>query len=157
MEKMVRKQLYIGARQDEELKRKAKDLGVSEAEIVRASLEDLFSRDPDSPAQAQIIDLLKAKGVTSPAPRGSSAGVLRDAPVGTYLAGGARIGGAEMTELIEYVKGRRGLGTSGERRSKSDVVAWEEELAFMKARSNLAATGGERGWTREELYEEREG
>lgn len=30
--------------------------------------------------------------------------------------------------------------------------AWEEELAFIRERSNLPAVGGQRIWTRDELY-----
>jgi hypothetical protein len=36
---MVRKQLYLEARQDRALKRRAKALGVSEADVVRAALD----------------------------------------------------------------------------------------------------------------------
>lgn len=36
---MVRKQLYLEARQDRALKRRAKQLGVSEADVVRAALD----------------------------------------------------------------------------------------------------------------------
>ena len=38
-----------------------------------------------------------------------------------------------------------------------DLNAWQEEIAFARARAALpiAGTGGGRGWTREELYDER--
>lgn len=36
---MVRKQVYIDARQERLLKRRAKDLGVTEAELIRQSLD----------------------------------------------------------------------------------------------------------------------
>ena len=40
---MIRKQLYIDPIQDAALKRKAKELGVSEAELVRRALDDALS------------------------------------------------------------------------------------------------------------------
>ena len=40
---MVRRQLYIGQSQDAALKRKARELGVSEAELVRRALENALS------------------------------------------------------------------------------------------------------------------
>ncbi len=46
---MVRKQLYLEARQDRALKRRAKQLGVSEADVVRAAL-DAALREPSAPA-----------------------------------------------------------------------------------------------------------
>ena len=42
---MVRKQLYIDAKQDRALKRRAKALGVSEAELVRRALDTLLLGD----------------------------------------------------------------------------------------------------------------
>lgn len=36
----------------------------------------------------------------------------------------------------------------------SDPQAWEEELAFIRERAKIPALGGERAWTREELYDE---
>jgi hypothetical protein len=37
---MIRKQLYLEDHQDAQLKRRARELGVSEAEVVRRALED---------------------------------------------------------------------------------------------------------------------
>ncbi|CAN5856898.1 hypothetical protein BH24DEI2_BH24DEI2_18810 [soil metagenome] len=37
---MIRKQLYLEEAQDKALKRRAKELGVSEAEVVRRALDD---------------------------------------------------------------------------------------------------------------------
>ena len=43
---MVRKQLYITELQDRALKRQAKALGVSEAELVRQALDDMLREVP---------------------------------------------------------------------------------------------------------------
>lgn len=36
-----------------------------------------------------------------------------------------------------------------------DHQAWEEELAFMRERDKLPSSGGQRTWTRDELYDDR--
>lgn len=36
-----------------------------------------------------------------------------------------------------------------------DRKAWQDELAFIRKRARSKALGRQRGWTREELYEER--
>lgn len=46
---MVRKQLYIEERHEKALKRRAKALGVSEADIVREALDALFAEDTARP------------------------------------------------------------------------------------------------------------
>lgn len=86
MARMVRKQVYITKEQQALLKRRAKALGVPEAEVVRRGIE---------------------------------------------TAGGAR-GSPRL-----------------------DPRAWEDELQFIKERARIQALGRERGWTREELYDER--
>lgn len=43
---MIRKQLYIEPRQEEALKRRAHELGVSEAELVRRALDVALAGDP---------------------------------------------------------------------------------------------------------------
>ena len=54
MGRMVRKQVYITAEQEATLKRRAKALGVSEAELVRRGIElagrpaATFGRDPEA-------------------------------------------------------------------------------------------------------------
>ena len=45
MSRMVRKQIYIEARQEDLLKRRAKELGVPEAELIRRGI-DSISRVP---------------------------------------------------------------------------------------------------------------
>ena len=40
---MIRKQLYIEEAQDKALKRRAKELGVTEAEVVRRALDEALS------------------------------------------------------------------------------------------------------------------
>lgn len=37
----------------------------------------------------------------------------------------------------------------------SDPLAWEEERAFIRERAKIPSLGGERVWSREELYHER--
>ncbi len=86
MARMVRKQVYIEPEQEALLKRRAHELGVTEADLIRRSI------------------------------------------------------------------GSIGLAASAQPR---DRQAWQEELRFISERARLQALGRERGWTREELYEER--
>jgi hypothetical protein len=86
MSRMVRKQVYISAEQDKLLKRRAKALGVTEAEVVRRGIE---------------------------------------------------------------------LASSDSASLPFDRRAWEEELRFIRERAGIQELGKARGWTREELYEER--
>lgn len=44
---VVRKQLYIEAHQEAQLKRRARELGVSEAELVRRALDAALAGDAD--------------------------------------------------------------------------------------------------------------
>jgi hypothetical protein len=83
---MVRKQVYIEEAQEAFLKRRAKELGVSEAELIRRGIER-----------------------------------LQQAPT-----------------LAPF-----------------DHVSWQETLAFLTERPNLAAPIGPARWTREDAYEER--
>ena len=85
MPRMVRKQVYIEPEQELLLKRKARDLGVTEAEVIRRGLAAVAS-------------------VSSPA---------------------------------------------------RDARAWEDELEFIRQRTRLKSPRRKRGWTREELYDER--
>lgn len=63
--RMVRKQLYIEERQDRALKRRAKKLGISEAEVVRAALDAAFAKEgvqappPSLPEDDPLEQLLK--------------------------------------------------------------------------------------------------
>ena len=45
---MVRKQFYLAEAQDKALKRRAKALGVSEAEVVRRALDDALKGDDEA-------------------------------------------------------------------------------------------------------------
>ena len=136
MEKMVRKQVYLEARQDQELKRRAKASGASEAELIRLALDRLFregERDipPDRTGQQR-------------------AQMLRETTT-AYVAGDVKAGD-EMYESLE-----RGLGEILGRRSRSDQAAWEEEMAFMAGRARLSTTETEGvRWTRDDLYDERQ-
>ena len=86
MGRMVRKQVYITAEQDELLKRRAKALGVSEAQVVRKGIE------------------------------------LASTSVASF---------------------------------PFDHQAWQEEMHFIRERARIQELGRTRGWTREELYDER--
>ena len=86
MARMVRKQVYITKEQQALLKRRAKALGVPEAEVVRRGIE---------------------------------------------------------------------TGGRGVRPLFLDPQAWQDELRFIKERARIQALGRERGWTREEMYDER--
>ena len=64
----------------------------------------------------------------------------------------ARALGVTEAEVI-----RRGIDLAGRTASglPLDRQAWREELAYIRARARIQALGRERGWTREELYDER--
>ncbi len=57
---MVRKQLYLEESQDQALKHRAKELGISEAEVVRRALDQAFRRTPASPLARRRQELLAA-------------------------------------------------------------------------------------------------
>ena len=86
MGRMVRRQVYIYPEQGESLKRRAKELGVTEAELIRR--------------------------------------------------------GVEQTSRLQETR-------------IPDARAWEEAKAFIKQRMKVIAPQTGRGWTREELYDER--
>lgn len=86
MERMVRKQTYIKPRQAELLKRRARELGVSEAELIRQGVDEV-------------------------------------------------VGSVEALTTAWQV--------------------WEEEKAFIEQRRRMAVPQTGRGWTRDELYEDR--
>jgi hypothetical protein len=88
MARMVRKQVYIEEEQDALLKERARELGVTESEVIRQAIEETLSE--------------------------------------------------------------------ASKRARA-IAAWESALAVARERAKLpeAGTGGPRGWTREELYDER--
>lgn len=86
MGRMVRKQIYIEPRQEEMLKRRARELGVTEAALIRRGI--------DHAGQAPTLWFL-------------------------------------------------------------DWDAWEKEKAYIRERMKIVVPQTGRGWTREELYEER--
>ena len=55
---MIRKQLYITDYQDRALKRTAKRLGVSEAELVRRALDEFLREADDAPRRDVLEQLL---------------------------------------------------------------------------------------------------
>jgi hypothetical protein len=60
---VIRKQLYIEPHQEAELKRRARELGVSEAELVRRALDAALASDPATllhPGRAQAAERLAA-------------------------------------------------------------------------------------------------
>lgn len=69
---MVRKQLYLEPRQNQRLKRLARERGVTEAEVVREALEQ-YAASPQSPAAAQSwaaeIAFMKALQAQGPLPQ----------------------------------------------------------------------------------------
>ena len=143
MERMVRKQVYIEARQDQELKRKAREVGVSEAEIIRAGLNYLF------------LGLERQRDSAQKGGHPQPVQMLREAPETAYLAAGTREEEG-MSALLERALGGKGHGAFGAGVSVRDRAAWEEELTFMRRRAEISAEGVDRGrWSREELYDER--
>jgi hypothetical protein len=63
MAAMTRKQLYIPARQEKALKRRAKALGISEADLVRRALDLLFrsSESASLPGLPMPVDTCSAR------------------------------------------------------------------------------------------------
>ena len=59
MGRMVRKQLYLDDRQDAELARRARALGVSQAEVVRRAV-DHYLADEERSARSAAWEALKA-------------------------------------------------------------------------------------------------
>ena len=57
---VVRKQLYLEEAQDKALKRRAKELGVSEAEVVRQALDATLGSDTVAPALKRNKAILQA-------------------------------------------------------------------------------------------------
>jgi hypothetical protein len=56
---MIRKQLYLEEAQNKALKQRAKELGVSEAELVRRALDSLLWNEPVSPAVKDNKEILQ--------------------------------------------------------------------------------------------------
>lgn len=86
MARMVRKQVYIEPEQDRLLKRRAKELGVTESDLIRRGIDQVDRAHAGLPL---------------------------------------------------------------------DRAAWEEELTFIRERARIQELSRTRGWTREELYQER--
>lgn len=86
MARMVRKQIYIEREQDRLLKRRAKELGVTESDLIRRGIDQVDRTHAGLPL---------------------------------------------------------------------DRAAWDDELTFIRERARVQELGLTRGWTREELYEER--
>jgi hypothetical protein len=86
MARMVRKQIYIEPKQDALLKRRAKELGVTESDLIRRGIDQVDRAHAGLPL---------------------------------------------------------------------DRTAWEEELTFIRERARIQELGRTRGWTRDELYQER--
>lgn len=65
MAQKVRKQLYIEARQEEVLKRRAKELDVSEAELIRQGLDIVLARGegpvPDPQAWEEELAFIRER------------------------------------------------------------------------------------------------
>lgn len=58
MGRMVRKQVYIEPEQDELLKRLSKELGVSEAELVRRSIDSLVEPGEETARRQALRELI---------------------------------------------------------------------------------------------------
>ncbi|HXG36686.1 MAG TPA: hypothetical protein VNL15_06940 [Dehalococcoidia bacterium] len=77
--------------------------------------------------------------------------VYIDAEQERLLKRRAKALGVSESELI-----RRGILQAGRGGMVvRDSQAWEEELAFIRERARIQELGKKRGWTREELYEDR--
>lgn len=71
---MIRKQLYIEARQERTLKRLARARGTTEAEVMRAAIDALGERNaalpPSEQAWRQALGLMKQLAAMGPLPGG---------------------------------------------------------------------------------------
>lgn len=81
MSRMVRKQVYIEAEQDALLKKRAKELGVSEAELIRRGIEQVLQTpivfSPDLKLweeEKEFIEQRRQAQVTQPRPKGLGRG-----------------------------------------------------------------------------------
>lgn len=77
MAQMVRKQVYIEKRHEQMLKRRAKQRGVTEAEIIREALDKIDSgavrrrgHEPDPEAARQLIESMRSFAKAKKVPRG---------------------------------------------------------------------------------------
>ncbi|MBV8083548.1 MAG: hypothetical protein JO247_01920 [Chloroflexi bacterium] len=56
-QKMVRKQVYIEARQEAVLKQRSKELGITEAELIRRCIDDGLPKDGDADRRKALGEL----------------------------------------------------------------------------------------------------
>jgi hypothetical protein len=68
--KMVRKQIYLEKKQDEKVKRLARDLGVTEAEVLRRSIDNfepsVITEEERRAAGMKLIEMLKQRLIDHP-------------------------------------------------------------------------------------------
>lgn len=57
--RMIRKQVYIEPEQDELLKRRSKELGISEAALIRQAIDRLGADSSESPSKRQAWEEAK--------------------------------------------------------------------------------------------------
>ncbi len=125
---MVRKQIYLEKVQDEALKRLARDLSLSEAEIIRRAIDLLI----ESQTQYRVV--------------GGSGGSVREVATAPY--------GAVMEAETRNNLARSGVTQRYSRRL--DDEAWQEELAFIEERARSLTHGGSTvKWRREDSYDNR--
>lgn len=60
MSRMVRKQIYIEPRQDELLKRRARELGVTESDLIRSAIDQIGLATPAMPLDLGAWEEAKA-------------------------------------------------------------------------------------------------
>jgi len=67
---MVRKQIYLEKKQDEKVKRLARDLGVTEAEVLRRSIDNfepsVITEEERRAAGMKLIEMLKQRLIDHP-------------------------------------------------------------------------------------------
>ena len=59
MGRMIRKQVYIEPEQEQLLKRRSKELGISEAALIRQAIDRLGADDDESPSNRQAWEEAK--------------------------------------------------------------------------------------------------
>lgn len=123
MAAMVRRQVYVEPRHARFLKRRAKELGITEAALIRRGIERLASAPTDEPldreAWAQEAELLRTRGLASPERElltASQAGKLLEVSIPTIkrwvergTLDGGPVGGrwliaAESVERIRHIR-----------------------------------------------------
>ena len=129
MARMVRKQIYITKEQDERLKRLAREHGLTEAEVLRLTME---GKQPPEDVQAPPIkaDTRRKLARRRPAPEKdlpvSRADIYRDYP--------RRLDPQAWLDELEFIGERARLMPEG-----GSTTTWRREDSYDERRSRLSS------------------